>query len=311
MRRSGLVAIGRLAMVAAMAVSFSACGPGASPGPTDRLSVVTTSSVFADLVSEVGGELVSVVSLVPRNADVHTFEPSPQDVRRVAEAGLIVMNGLGLDDWLAELVENAAADGTPVVRLAEAVPASELIEGGDEDEPTGVGGPNPHLWLAVPYAIRYVDRIEAALAEVAPANAPAYAEGAEAYRTQLRDLDTWARGQFGAIPEGNRRIVTLHDAFPYFAREYGLQVVGVAVEAPGQEPSAAQIAALIEAIRGAGVRAILSEAQFPPTVVERLAAETDATVVADLYTDSLGDPPVTSYVGLVEWDVERIVEALR
>jgi ABC-type Zn uptake system ZnuABC Zn-binding protein ZnuA len=311
MRRAGLIVIGRVAAVAAVAVSLSACGPGASPGLTDRLPVVTTSGVFGDLVAEVGGDLVAVASLVPRNADVHTFEPSPQDVRRVAEARLIVMNGLGLDDWLAELVENAAADGTPVVRLAEVVPASELIEGGVEDEPSEVGGPNPHLWLAVPYAIRYVDRIEAALAEVDPANATAYADRAEAYRTRLRDLDTWARGQFGAIPEGNRRIVTLHDAFPYFAREYGLQVVGVAVEAPGQEPSAAQIAALIEAIRAAGVRAILSESQFPPTVVERLAAETDATVVADLYTDSLGDSPVISYVDLIEWDVERIVEALR
>jgi zinc/manganese transport system substrate-binding protein len=264
---------------------------------------------LADLVANVGGPLVSVTSLVPRNGDVHTFAPSPADVRRVAEARLIVMNGLGLDDWLEELIRNAAARDAPVVVLAEDLPGVELIAGGDTDHDDGTF--NPHLWLAVPYAILYVDRIEAALAAADPANAAAYAAGADAYAERLRDLDARVRAEIDTIPAASRRIVTFHDAIPYCAREYGIEVVGVAVEAPGQEPSAAQIAALVEAIRGAGVKAIFSETQFPSELVRRIAAETAATVVADLYTDSLGDPPVTSYEAVIEWDVARLVEALR
>jgi ABC-type Zn uptake system ZnuABC Zn-binding protein ZnuA len=312
---------GRLAgAIAAIAVTLAAtaCGPASSPPPEGGpLRVVATSTVFADLVANVGGELVTVTSLVPRNADVHTFEPSPQDVRRVADARLIVMNGLGLDGWLTALLENAAAEGTPLVRLAEGLPGVQYIAGEHEDEVPGDDNdaaafqPNPHLWLAVPYALLYVDRIEATLADVDPANTAVYATQAEAYRTRLRDLDARVRAEIDTIPATDRRIVTFHDALPYFAREYGLDVVGVAVEAPGQEPSAAQIAALIEAIRAAEVKAIFSESQFPPELVQRIAAETGAAVVANLYTDTLGDPPVTSYEALIEWDTARIVEALR
>ncbi len=113
------------------------------------------------------------------------------------------------------------------------------------------------------------------------------------------------------VPVAARKLVTFHDAFPYFAREYGITVVGVAVAAPGQDPSAGYTAQLIQAIRDAGVRVIFSERQFPTRLVDQLAAETGATVVADLYDDALGDPPVTSYEGLVRWDVEALVRGLR
>jgi ABC-type Zn uptake system ZnuABC Zn-binding protein ZnuA len=312
-RPSTRIVTGLLMVTATLAVS--ACGPSASPAPSGSLQVVATSTVFGDLVANVGGDLVAVTSLVPRNGDVHTFEPSPKDVGRVAEAKLIVMNGLGLDEWLLELIDNAAAEATPVVALAEDLPGVELIAGGEEEPGQDVGHDqgafNPHLWMAVPYAILYVERIEAALEAADPANAATYAANADAYTARLRDLDAHVRGEIDTIPVSNRRIVTFHDAFPYFAREYGIEIVGVAVEAPGQEPSAAQIAALVEAIREAGVKAIFSESQFPSELVDRIAAETDATVVADLYTDALGDPPVDSYVGVIEWDASRLVEALR
>lgn len=297
-------------MVAALvaALFVAACSRAPGPPTSSSLPVVTTSTVFADLVANVGGDLVDVTSLVPRNGDIHTFEPSPQDVRRVAEARLIVMNGLGLDDWLGELINNAAADDTPIVRLADDVPAAERIAA---DDPTTPGAPNPHLWLAVPYAIGYVERIAAALADIDPQHKSAYVSGGEAFVARLGELDARVRAQIDTIPPSNRRIVTFHDAFPYFAREYGIEIIGVAVEAPGQAPSAAQIAALVEAIQNAGVKAIFSETQFPPELVERIGAETGATVVTDLYTDSLGDPPVTSYEALIEWDVNRFAEALR
>jgi len=299
---------GRAVAILVAVLATTGCGPIGSPPPSDdRLAVVATTTVLADLVANVGGERVSVTSLVPRNGDVHTFEPSPQDVRRVAQARLIVMNGLGLDDWLVELIRNAAAEGTPIVALAEELAAVDLIA----DDAPGHGAANPHLWLAVPLAILYVQQIETALSAADPANAAAYAAGAEAYAGRLRDLDGRVRAQVDTIPPASRRIVTFHDALPYFAREYGIEIVGVAVAAPGQEPSAAQVAELVEAIREADVKAIFSESQFPSELVRRIAAETGATVVADLYTDSLGDPPVTSYEAVIEWDVARIVEALR
>ena len=167
------------------------------------------------------------------------------------------MNGLRLDDWLMDTITDASAADTPLVELADGLQGVELLPGEEAAEE------NPHLWMAVPYAIKYVDRIEAALRAADPANAEAYTANAVAYRGRLQALDASIRQRIDAIPTENRKLVTYHDAFPYFAREYGLEVVGVAVEAPGQEPSAGEIAELIEAIKAAGVKAIFSEDQFP------------------------------------------------
>lgn len=296
----------RHASAAVLVLALAACSPGAtaSPAPSDPLPVVTTSSVFGDMIANVGGDLVKVTSLVPARAEVHTFQPKPADLRAVTGARLIVMNGLGLDDWLRETITNAAASGTPLIQLGVDLPGVELLPG---EEP---GEMNPHLWMAVPNAILYIDRIEAALTAADPANAEAFRRQADAYRARLDALDANVREQIAKIPEGSRKLVTFHDAFPYFAREYGLEVVGVAVDAPGQDPSAGEIAALIDAIRATGVKAIFSEDQFPTQVVDQLASETGARVVADLYDDSLGDPPLNSYEAIIEWDVEQLVTAL-
>lgn len=296
-RRIGLV-------LAALALSASGCGPAANGSSDGRLVVVATSTVFADMVANVGGALVDARSVVPRNTDVHTFEPRPSDVRAVAAAKLLVMNGLGFDDWLQKTISNAGVEGTPLLKLASSVPADGAGASAAPDA-------NPHLWLDVGYGIRYVDAIATALAKVDAMHAATYAANARTYAARLEALDASIRVTFEAIPAAQRRIVTFHDAFPYFAKAYGLEIVGVAVEAPGQEPSAGEISALIEAIRAAGVKAIFSERQFPTRLVDRIAAETGAKVVANLYSDSLGDPPVDSYEALMQWDTDRIAEALR
>ena len=293
-----------LAVVLVATVGLAACSQPGGSSTNGRLAVVTTSSVFADLISNVGGDRVTVTALVPHHSDVHTFQPSPSDVRSVAGARLLVMNGLGLDDWLRETIVNASAAGTPLVELGSGLSGVELLPG---EEP---GTQNPHLWMAVPYAKGYVEEIEAALVRADPANADSYRQAANAYRDQLDALDKSIRGRIAAIPTADRRLVTFHDAFPYFAREYGLEVVGVAVEAPGQDPSAAEVASLIEAIKDAHVKAIFSEEQFPTQLVDQLAASTGAKVVAELYDDSLGDPPVTSYEALMNWDVDQLVNSL-
>jgi ABC-type Zn uptake system ZnuABC Zn-binding protein ZnuA len=165
--------------------------------------------------------------------------------------------------------------------------------------------------MDVTYAQRYVDEIEEGLTKVDPAHGTAYATQAAAYRKRLGDLDAWVRSEMAAIPQANRRVVTFHDAFPYFAREYGLEIVGVAVEAPGQDPSVAEIAGVVDAIRQTGAKAIFAEDQFSPKLVEQLASDTGTTVVSDLFDDSLGNPPVTSFEEVVRWDVAQIVAALK
>jgi ABC-type Zn uptake system ZnuABC Zn-binding protein ZnuA len=295
-----------IALLLVAAAMLGACG-GASPSVSAGapLKVVATTTVFADLVKNVGGDLVSVDSLVPAGGDVHTFEPSPSAVTAVAAAKLLFMNGLGLDDWLERVITNAAADGTPLVKLAAGVTGVQLLPG---EEPTA---PNPHLFMDVVYVQQYVHEIVAALRAADPAHAAAYETQGAAYTQRLQTLDADVRAAIATIPEANRRIVTFHDAFPYYAREYGITIVGVAVKAPGQEPSAADVAALIEAIRAAGVKAIFSEDQFPTKLVDQIAAETGAKVVANLYDDSLGDPPVTSYEAVIRWDTDQLVAALK
>lgn len=268
------------------------------------MHVVATTTVFADFVGEVGGDRVSVRSLVPAGGEPHTFDPRPSDVTAFVEADLVVMNGLGLDDWAVDLVSEAGSQA-PVLRLAEDLPGADYIA--DEEE----NGTNPHLWLDVAYAIGYVERISASLADVDPDGAEGYAQRAAGFVAELEGLDMFARDQLAAIPTERRRVVSFHDAFPYFAAAYGLEVVGTVLEAPGQDPSAGQVAALIDAIRESEARAILSEDQFPSELVDQIAAETGVAVVADLYSDSLGDPPGDSFAGMIRWDVERIAEALR
>lgn len=314
MRRPPIGSVLVLAIAGAFGLASAGCGSGpAGSFPSGGgIQVVTTTTVLADLVRNVAGDGVMVESLVPKGGEVHTFDPAPSDLRRVAAATLIVGNGLGLDEWLTDLAGRAGATA-PVVHLGEDLPGVEYLGGDEHDDDAadpGQGGLNPHLWLDVAIAQRYVARIAEALAAADPPGAAGYAERAAAYDARLADLDASVRSRFGAVPAANRRIVSFHDAFPYFAAAYGLEIVGVVVEAPGQDPSAGEVAALIEAIRASGARAILAEAQFNDRLARQIADETGVTVVAGLYTDSLGDPPLDSYEAIIGRDADRILEAL-
>jgi ABC-type Zn uptake system ZnuABC Zn-binding protein ZnuA len=214
------------------------------------------------------------------------------------------MNGLGLDDWLGRLAADAGATAE-IVRLGEDLPGVTYLE------TKGRAMPNPHVWLNVAYARLYVERIGDALARVDPAGASTYSAGVTAYGRRLEELDGWVKGRIAEIPEANREFVSFHDALPYFADAYGLTIVGTVVDAPGQDPSAGQVADLVNAIKAAGVHAVFSESKFSPELVRTIAEEAGATVVPDLYTDSLGDPPVDTFEGLIRWDTDRFVSALR
>jgi manganese/iron transport system substrate-binding protein len=305
------------------AVALAACGPGATGStPGDALRVVTTTTVLADLVEQVGGDRVSVVSLVPKGGEVHTFDPTPSDLQAVTAADLIVLNGLGLDEWLADMVTDSGATA-PMVELGEDLEGVTYLAGqahADGDDATDGSASdahdhegeavNPHLWLDVAHAMRYVERIVATLCEADPEHAADYRSDGDAFLARLAELDATTRDRIASIPEADRVIVSFHEAFPYFAAAYGLTVVGTIVDAPGQDPSAGEIADLVEAIRASGAKAVFGEAQFSPDLAEIVADEAGVAVETHLYSDSLGDAPADTYEGMIRWDVDRVVTAL-
>jgi manganese/iron transport system substrate-binding protein len=292
----------RTLLLVACAVLTSCAG--LAPTPDDgRLNVVATTSVLADMVEQVGGERVDVISIVPKGGVVETFDPSPRDIAAVSEADLVVMNGLGLDDWLERVIRAAAPD-VPVVRLGEDLPGVTYVN--DEEGE----GTNPHLWLDVANGARYAERIRDALDAADPVHADTYRADGDAYADRLRALDGWVREQVTTIPRESRKLVSFHEAFPYFARAYGLDIVGSVVGVPGQDPSAGEVAALADSIRESGARAVFTEAGFNPALAEAIASDAGVTVESGLYNDSLGDPPVDTYEGLIRWNTERIVAAL-
>lgn len=297
--------IGVLAACLAVAVVLVACDPGGtngSPGAGGRLKIVTTTTVFADIVRNVGGDRVAVSSIIPPGVGPEDFEPKPADAKLLSDAKLVVSNGAGLDDFLDGLLASGSGGTTPRLVLGEGIPT--LTENGEE---------NPHFWLDPSLVTQYyIPRIAAKLAEIDPAGKAAFDANASAYAAGIAALDVELKASVEDIPRADRKLVTFHDAFPYFARHFGFELVGVILQNPGQEPTSAELAALIDRVKSTGVKAVFSEAQFNPRLSETLAREAGIRkVVTTLYTDSLGPPPADTYLGLMRWDIDQIVAALR
>jgi ABC-type Zn uptake system ZnuABC Zn-binding protein ZnuA len=305
------------ALVTAIALTVGACGgssASASPSSEPDYVVLATTSVFADIAKLALGDTVTIGTIVPAGVDVHTFEPSPADAEKLADADLIVMNGLGLDEWVLTLLEGAGKTEADVLELGENLVGFEYIESTEEEPATdghGHGGTDPHIWLDPAGAQLYMERIARRVsddrADLADRIALAFGEGLD----QLTALKNDIAAKYAAIPAEKRKIVTFHDAFGYYVRAYGITIVGVAVEAPGQDPSAQEIAALIEAIRAAGVTSIFSEVQFPSKVLDQIAAETGAVVLEDLYSDALGAAPADTYVGAMQQNADAILASFK
>jgi len=272
---------------------------------------MTTTSVFADLARLALGDSVQIDSIIPAGVDVHTFEPSPSDAAKIAAADLILMNGLGLDEWVVSLVDAAHKSEADILRLGEGLDVSDAWSYLASPEAETEHAYDPHVWLdptgAAHYVQRIVDRVVQDRPELTNTVRTASAKGFVA----LQDLDAEIRALFLAIPEVNRKIVTFHDAFGYFARAYNITIVGVAIASPGQDPSAREIAALIDAIRASGVTTVFSEVQFPSKVLTSIAAETGATVLADLYSDALGAAPGDTYLGAMRANATAIASSMQ
>lgn len=317
---------------------LAACGAGASPGATtasapgvaeesaatapsapqatvagandaaQTINAIATTSIIGDLVANVGGERVNVRAILPPGTDPHTFTLAPADVQAVAESQILFENGLGLEAWLEELIANAGGSRL-VVTVSEGLTPIEGLA--DEDG----RGDDPHMWFDVQRAIGYVENIRAGLKEVDPAGAGAYDANAAAYIEQLRQLDAEIEQQLATIPDDRRKLITNHDTFGYFAQRYGFEVVGSVFEGVSteEEPSAQQVAQLVDLIRSENVPAIFTENTVNPRLAEQIATEADISVVTSLYTDALGEPGSDgdTYIDMMRYNVAQIVAALR
>lgn len=267
-----------------------------------KLAVVTTLTVLADLIGQVGGDKVQVKALVPPGGEVHTYQPTPDDIKSVAMASIVFYNGAHLEEWIDETIRSAGKSNLPIVVLSDGLPF--IKEPGDE--------PNPHLWLDVANAKAYVEKVRDRLSKVDGINAGYYTDRAKSYLAQLDELDKWIQAEVETIPKARRKLVTFHDAFPYFAERYGLSLQGVLVASPGKEPSARDLTTLARRIKQERVPAVFAEAQFNPKAMEVLASDTGVRVITNLYNDSLSTgPEANSYIALMRHNVTQIVNALK
>jgi ABC-type Zn uptake system ZnuABC Zn-binding protein ZnuA len=282
------------------------------------IKVITTTTVIAALAEEVAGEHGQVASILPPGTDPHTFEPSPDQAGAVAEADVILANGIGLDDYLTDFVRAANPD-VPINVVTEGV---ELLGSGEEHADHEVEGAaegdhgsfDPHVWQDPLRVQQMVTNIAEALAAADPAHAEDYQRNAAAYNAQLDELDAEIRAMFGPVPAANRKIVTNHESLAYFADRYELELVGTVI--PGayadREPSAHDIAELVELIESSGVRAIFAEQLIDPKIAEQIANDTGIEIVSGTYTDGVGAPGsgAETVDGMLRTNAETISDAL-
>lgn len=273
----------------------------------EKLRVVATTSIVADVVHNVGGDKIGLTALMPRGTDPHAFEPTPRDVATVADAHVVFINGVGLEVFIERLLQSAG-EGVTVVPVSYGV---ELLkfEGAGEH-----GGFDPHTWFDPRNVMVWADNVEHTLSTLDPNNSGAYVENAKAYKAQLEQLHDWIRDQLSEVPADRRQLVSDHAAFGYFAHRYGFEQIGAVF--PGYstlaEPSAQDIAVLEDAIREFDAKAVFVGLTVNPSLAERVAEDTGTELVL-LYTGSLSEPGglAADYMSLMHYDVAAIVEALR
>jgi len=284
-----------LAAALAAAALGAACGGGDSgTGTSKTVKVTATLGLFRDLVQQVGGDRVEVSALVPNGTDVHTYEPPPSRIVKLRQAKLVVMNGLVLEASLVGVIRENKSSSATLLELAAGLATLE--------------GNNPHLWLDVQNGMTYVERIRDALASIDPAGADIYRANADRYLGELRTLNQEVTAAVESIPPERRKLVTFHDAFPYLAQGYGLQLVGFVVTSPGKEPSAQEVANLTQTIASEHVPAVFKEPQFSARVLD-LAARDAGVEVCSLYSDAL-DTNVKTYVELMRFNAQELARCL-
>jgi zinc/manganese transport system substrate-binding protein len=284
---------------------FAAVGATCALAQTPPMPVVATFSILGDLARQVGGKRVVVTTLVSPGSDVHVYEPSPEDARKVAVAQVLVVNGLGLEGWMDRLSKAAASRARVVVASAGVKPREMPAEGGGRET-------DPHAWQSVASAKTYVANIRDAFIASDPDGAEAYRANADAYLKLLDGLDGEVRAAIASIPLARRRIITTHDAFGYFGAAYGFAFVAPTGVSTESEASARDIAKIIRQIKAEKFPAVFLENISDPRLARRLAEESGAKVGGTLYSDSLSPPDgaAGTYIDMMRNNIRELTAAL-
>lgn len=266
----------------------------------EQLKVVASFSILADFVRNVGGDRINLTTLVGADSDVHVYTPAPSDAKRIADAKLVVVNGLGLEGWLPRLVQSSGSKAQVVTASAGIAP---LKLGSAAD---------PHGWQSVPNAKIYVTDIADALATADPDDAEFFRTQAKAYLEKLETLDREVREAVAKIPQERRRVISTHDAFGYFAAEYGVQFIAPLGVSTETEPSARDIATIIGQIKAQKIPAVFLENISDDRLIRRIAAETGSKVGGTLISDGLtGEKgPAPTYIDMVRHNIKALTSAL-
>lgn len=307
-----------LAALIAAALVTPALAQDAAPAP--KMPVVATFSILGDFVKQVGGDRVSVSTLVGPNGDAHVFQPAPADAKKIAAAKVVFVNGLGFEGWIDRLVKSSGTKAKIFV-ASKGVEPREMAEEGEEaghdahaKDAKGHdhGGTDPHAWQSVANARLYVANIRDGLIAADPDGRAAYEANAAAYTAKLDALENEVKAAIARIPVEKRRIITSHDAFGYFSAAYGIEFVapqGVSTEA---EASARDVAKIIRQIKAEKIPAVFMENISDPRLVKRIASETGAKIGGEVYSDALSDDkgPASTYIDMIENNIHQFSAAL-
>lgn len=276
------------------------------------LNVATTVAPISSIVRNIGGDRINLHGIVPDGTNSHTFEPAPSDAKILASADVLIANGLDLEDPTVELAKNTMADGTEIFTLGDKTIDPDQYAY-DFSFPKDGGHPNPHLWTNVPYAEKYAELVTEELARLDPDNAQYFQDNNTRYQAALTALDDAIHATVDSIPEQNRKLLTYHDSWAYFAPNYGMTVIGAIQPSDFSEPSPREVADLIDQIKQENLPAIFGSEVFPSDVLEQIADETGAEYVDDLRDDEPpGDPgdPDHTFIGMMKKNLQVMAAAL-
>ena len=301
-------AINLLTVLILLCMLLNACSGSSTPSAElSGLKVLATESFLGDIAQNVAGERVKVEILIPFSVAPHEFEPKPQDITKIAQSDVLIVNGLGYEAWLKNTLENITGQHLLVVASSAISPSPDP----SGEHPEG----DPHMWMNPLNVVKYVETIRDGLSQADPAGKDIYARNAEAYIAQLKDLDEWVKTELNQLSMEKRLLVTNHDALGYFAEAYGFKVVGTVI--PGvsdaASPSAQEMAALVETIKSSGAPAIFLDVGENETLAQQIALETGVKVVSDIYVEGISAPdgPAPTYIDMIKYDVLRIIAALK
>lgn len=284
----------------------------------ERVKAVATTTMVSDLVNQVGGEYVEVVGLMGPSVDPHLYKASIADINHMRRADVIFYNGLHLEGRMTDVLEKLARGGRAVYAISDAIPDELLLS------PEGFEGyHDPHIWLDPRLWAVAVDVVERGLIKADPDNAQTYSAQAQQVRVQLNDLHQWALGRVAELPEDARILITSHDAYNYFGRSYGFDVVGVQGISTTSEAGLADIAQMVDFIKKHDIKALFVESSVSPAAIERISEDTGAVIGGELFSDAMGIPgelhtgpdgeayDVGTYIGMFKHNMNTIVEALK